>query len=212
MEITETAAAEPPELIVLLDAAGGAIGTAPKSTSHHRETPYHLAFSCYLVDAHGRVLITRRALGKTTFPGVWTNSCCGHPAPGEGLRAAVRRRLRTELGIEIGEITLVLPEFDYRATAADGTVEHERCPVVRAMVRSADGAGDQIGDEAGELRPDRSEVAAAEWRDWPECVALAARPEASPWFRLQMARLTALGAPLDWPAADTALLPAAIGW
>lgn len=217
------------EEIVLLDQAGAAIGTAPKAASHHRDTPYHLAFSCYIVDPDGRVLITRRALGKTTFPGVWTNSCCGHPAPGEGLRDAVRRRVRTELGIELGELTLVLPDFDYRATASDGTVEYERCPVVRAMAAPAasrpetrqsgagrggarDGAAFQSTPSTGALRPEPTEVAAAEWRGWDECVALAGRPEASPWYRLQMDRLTALGSPLEWPAADPALLPPAIRW
>lgn len=224
MEIIKAAEAATPELIVLLDDDGAAIGTAPKATSHHSNTPYHLAFSCYLVDAGGQVLITRRALGKTTFPGVWTNSCCGHPAPGEGLRAAVRRRLRTELGVEAGEITLVLPEFDYRATAEDGTVEHERCPVVRALLPGVasgagtggggggTGTGTGTGAEGSPLRPDRSEVEDAEWRRWDECVALTEHPEASPWFRLQMARLAGLGAPLDWPAADTALLPEALTW
>src|SRR5262245_58498436 len=121
------------EEIVLLSEAGEAVGTAPKASSHHQQTPYHLAFSCYLVDAERHVLITRRALDKRTFPGVWTGSCCGHPAPGEGLEDAVRRRLKTELGVTAEAVTPVLPEFRYRATAADGIVENERCPVVRAV-------------------------------------------------------------------------------
>jgi isopentenyl-diphosphate delta-isomerase len=187
------------EQIVLLDASGAAIGTAPKVASHHRDTPYHLAFSCYAVDRAGRVLITRRALGKRTFPGVWTNSCCGHPAPGEGLRAAVRRRLDAELGLAGSDITLVLPAFDYRAVAADGTVEHERCPVVRARVN-------------GDPTPAADEVDTAGWRSWEECVELAGHPEASPWYRMQLAQLAPLGPPSGWPAADVALLPPALGW
>ncbi|MFD0853911.1 NUDIX domain-containing protein, partial [Actinomadura adrarensis] len=70
------------EEIVLLNEADEPIGSAPKAPSHHRTTPYHLAFSCFLVNGAGEVLITRRALGKRTFPGVWTGSCCGHPGPG----------------------------------------------------------------------------------------------------------------------------------
>lgn len=187
------------EEIVLLNPAGEAIGTAPKAASHHRETPYHLAFSSYLVDSEGRVLITRRALDKASFPGVWTNSCCGHPAPGEGLRETVTRRVETELGLGVQDITLVLPDFDYRATAADGVVEHERCPVVRAVA-------------VGEPRPNPVEVAAAEWRTWEECVELVEHPDASPWFRMQMSRLVPLGPPVKWPAADPALLPPALTW
>src|SRR5690606_32609484 len=121
-----------------LNADDEAVGSAPKSTSHHRNTPYHLAFSCYVVDTEGRVLITRRALDKQTFPGVWTGSCCGHPGPGEKLRDAILRRLRDELGMgdaaASATFTSVLPRFQYRAVAEDGTVENERCPVVRATV------------------------------------------------------------------------------
>jgi isopentenyl-diphosphate delta-isomerase len=187
------------ERIVLLSTDGKAVGTAPKASSHHAATPLHLAFSCYVTDSAGRVLTTQRAHGKATFPAVWTNSCCGHPAPGESLRAAVRRRLRTELGLEAGAMTLVLPEFRYRATAADGVVENELCPVVRATA-------------AGDLRLDPDEVAAAEWLDWDGCVALVRHPAASPWFRTQMEQLTPLGNPLEWPAAAASLLPAAITW
>ncbi|GAA4611628.1 isopentenyl-diphosphate Delta-isomerase [Actinoallomurus liliacearum] len=187
------------ERIVLLGADGHAIGTAPKASSHHGATPLHLAFSCYLVDPAGRILITQRAHGKRTFPSVWTNSCCGHPAPGEGLRDAVRRRVRLELGLEIESMTLILPEFRYRATAADGVVEYELCPVVRAV---AD----------GDLRLHSEETAAADWRDWESCVALVDDPSASPWYREQMAQLIPLGKPADWPAAPTSLLPPAIAW
>jgi isopentenyl-diphosphate delta-isomerase len=187
------------ELIVLLDAEGRAAGTAPKAPSHHESTPLHLAFSCYLTDGSGRVLITQRAHGKTSFPSVWTNSCCGHPAPGESLREAVRRRVATELGLRAEALTLVLPDFRYRATAANGLVENELCPVVRATA-------------AGELRPHPDEVATADWRDWDACVALAGHPSASPWFRSQMERLAPLGAPADWPAAPSSLLPPAVTW
>ena len=61
------------ELVVLLDEEGRRIGTAAKSEIHHDSTPLHLAFSCYLFDGAGRVLLTRRALDKRAFPGVWTN-------------------------------------------------------------------------------------------------------------------------------------------
>src|SRR5258708_19743077 len=84
------------EEIVLLDASGRAIGTAPKIASHHRDTPYHLAFSSYLVDDSGLVLITQRAHHKAPFPSVWTNSCCGHPAPAETLTETVTTRSGTQ--------------------------------------------------------------------------------------------------------------------
>ncbi|REE95276.1 isopentenyl-diphosphate Delta-isomerase [Thermomonospora umbrina] len=189
------------EEIVLLNKAGEAVGTAPKAASHHGDTPYHLAFSCYVTDDAGRVLITRRALDKASFPGVWTNTCCGHPAPGEGLREAVTRRLETELGLTVDGLTLVLPGFDYRAVAADGVVEHEWCPVVRAH---------WPGGRAPEPNP--AEVADVGWRTWEECLRLTEDPVASPWYRLQMAELAPLGPPADWPAADPSRLPPALTW
>jgi len=85
------------EYVVLVDEDGTEIGTATKASVHHATTPLHLGFSCYVFDARGRVLLTRRALGKRTWPGVWTNSFCGHPAPGEMVTDAVRRRAGEEL-------------------------------------------------------------------------------------------------------------------
>ncbi|GAA3761173.1 isopentenyl-diphosphate Delta-isomerase [Salinactinospora qingdaonensis] len=187
------------EEIVLLGTDGEAIGTAPKRASHHGETPLHLAFSCYLADASGRVLMTRRADHKPTWPSVWTNSCCGHPAPGEGLRAAVTRRVGQELGADITDLTLILPGFGYRAVMDDGTVEYELCPVVRATV-------------SGRIDPDPAEVAETGWIDWSECVALAGRAGVSPWFTEQIAELAPLGTPHQWPEGDPAQLPPAVDW
>ncbi|MEX0789777.1 MAG: NUDIX domain-containing protein, partial [Actinomycetota bacterium] len=67
------------ELIVLVDEQGNPTGRAEKSSSHHLDTPLHLAFSCYVFDDRGRLLATRRANSKKVWPGVWTNSVCGHP-------------------------------------------------------------------------------------------------------------------------------------
>src|SRR5437868_2928196 len=89
------------EDVVLLDDEGRPCGRAPKAEVHHRNTPLHLAFSCWLLDADGRTLLTRRSAAKRTWPGIWTNSFCGHPAPGEEVEAAVHRRARDELGARI---------------------------------------------------------------------------------------------------------------
>ena len=74
---------------VQLTAIDQPIGTAPKASVHHREALLHLGFSCYLFDPAGRVPLTRRALSKATWPGVWSNSYCGHPEPSSAAGATI---------------------------------------------------------------------------------------------------------------------------
>ena len=188
------------ELVVLCAEDGSAAGAVSKTTVHGPDTPLHLAFSCYLFDAHGRVLVTRRAGTKRTFAGVRTNSCCGHPAPGETMTGAVIRRVRYELGVTPTEVSLILPAFRYRAAAADGTVENELCPVYRAV----------LADPT--VRPNPVEVSAAWWVDWAEFVAEPSGTDPlSAWACAQARDLAAVGPdPYAWPVADPALLPAAV--
>ena len=116
------------ELIVLVDEDGLPTGTAEKWSSHHASTPLHLAFSCYVFDDDGMFLTTRRALTKKVWPGVWSNTVCGHPAPGESLPDAIARRLDYELGMSVRDVEVVLPDHLYRAPAFQGIVEYEFCP------------------------------------------------------------------------------------
>ena len=190
-----TSHARTPELVVLLDEDGQAIGTADKAAVHHADTPLHLAFSCYLFDDAGNLLVTQRALHKRTFPGVWTNSCCGHPAPGEPLDDAVRRRVEQELGTSVTDLRLVLPRFRYRAEQ-DGVVENEMCPVF-------------VGSASGGVSPDPDEVGEARWEPWEPFRAsvLDGTRAVSVWCREQIAELPA--DPVSAPAADGDDLPPA---
>jgi isopentenyl-diphosphate delta-isomerase len=171
------------ELVVLVDESGVAIGTADKATVHTRNTALHRAFSCHVFSADGRVLVTRRALGKLTWPGVWTNSFCGHPGPDEQLDEAIHRRSVRELGLTLGGLEPVLPDFRYRAVDASGIVENELCPVFRTTVEV-------------DPRPAADEVAEWAWvhpDDLREAVEAA--PFAfSPWLALQLAEWTEFGA------------------
>lgn len=83
------------------------------------------------------MLVTRRALSKTAWPGVWTNSFCGHPLPQEALEQAVMRRAQLELGTKAEQITLLSDAFSYQATDASGVMENEVCPVFAAYSKGA---------------------------------------------------------------------------
>lgn len=166
------------EMVVLLDDAGTPIGEAPKAGVHTQETPLHLAFSCYLLNDDGEVLLTRRSPEKKTWPGVWTNSFCGHPAPGEDPLDAVARRAQFELGVDANQVEMALPHFRYRAVDPTGIVENEICPVYVAKI-------------AGDLNPNPSEVADWAWMS-PAVLAnsLERTPSAfSPWLGLQFPQL-----------------------
>lgn len=171
------------EMVVLLDDAGAPIGQAPKASVHTTDTPLHLAFSCYLLNRSGELLLTRRSPEKKTWPGVWTNSFCGHPAPGEEFEDAIIRRARFELGTDITRTDLVLPDFRYRAVDPSGLVENEVCPVYVATIM-------------GELQPNPTEV--ADWV-WVSPALLSGALEHtssafSPWLALQFPQLLEAGA------------------
>ena len=171
--------------VVLVDAAGSPVGTAPRASVHGADTPLHLAFSCYVTDGAGQVLLTRRALDKRTWPGVWTNTCCGHPRPDEPLEDAIRRRLVDELDLEVGPLACALPDFAYRATDASGLVENEVCPVFVAQAHP----GSRVAANA-------SEVIEWRWVSWTSLgQAMAATPFTfSPWSALQVPLLDRQGA------------------
>ncbi len=170
----------PADMVVLLDDERRRYATMAKSDVHGADTPLHLAFSVYVFNLDGRLLVTRRALSKRTWPGVWSNSCCGHVQPHEDPETAARRRLQQELSLTALSMKLVLPDFAYRATAPDGVVENEVCPVYVARVDT-----DPVAD------PD--EVVQWQWTDWAGFRDLAAKaPWAiSPWAVLQVPLLPA---------------------
>ena len=112
------------EWVVLVDAEDREIGVAGKWAAHANGGRLHRAVSVFVRDAAGRLLLQRRAREKYHFGGLWTNTCCGHPRPGESSRAAAERRLWEEMGVrlELREI------FTFTYAAADpvsGLTERE---------------------------------------------------------------------------------------
>lgn len=188
---------EPWDHVILMDEDRNPRGLAPRTTVHTATTPLHLAFSCHVVREDGLVLLTRRALTKRTWPGVWTNSFCGHPRQGESFADAVGRHAAHELGLDVREVREVLPDFRYRAVDASGVVENEICPVF-------------VADAAGEPTPNPDEVMDLRWAAPDDITALVdlASWALSPWMVSQVPDLRGRLVPSGARASDSAPAPA----
>jgi isopentenyl-diphosphate delta-isomerase len=150
------------EQIVFVNEDGSLTGgVGPKLASHTANTKLHLAFSCYILRrSNSKFLMTQRAWSKKVWPGVWTNSVCGHPMPGEKVEDAIRRRAKFEIGIEnLEDIRVVLPKYRYTTPPYDGIIENEFCPVFVAYA-------------SDEPEPNPEEVEAYHWLPWQEYVDL----------------------------------------
>ena len=157
------------DMIVMVDENNVPVGTERKLLAHNRNTKRHRAFSVFLFNSKGELLLQQRAFTKKTWPGVWSNSCCGHVMLHETVERAANRRLKYELGVSGVDLTVVLPDFRYRAEK-DDVVENEICPVL-------------VGFLNREPRPNPSEAAAIRWVDWRSFVVEVADPANgySPW-------------------------------
>jgi len=167
-------------LVELVDADGEPIGSATVDEAHRAPGQLHRAFSVFLRDPAGQVLLQQRAVCKTRFPLRWANTCCGHPEPGEDVTTAAARRLIEEIGVG-GVVLTEVGVYAYRAEdPATGRVEYEYDHVL-------------LGDlpASRTLLADADEVAALRWTSLPELLAsLAAEPRTyAPWLAGVTARL-----------------------
>lgn len=110
------------EEVILVDEFDREVGTLGKLETH-RQGLLHRAISVFVFHPDGRVMLQRRAADKYHSEGLWTNTCCSHPRPGESVAEAAARRLEEEMGIRC---TLVpVHTFTYRVTFGNGLTEHE---------------------------------------------------------------------------------------
>ncbi|MBV9111045.1 MAG: isopentenyl-diphosphate Delta-isomerase [Gemmatimonadetes bacterium] len=165
------------ETVVLVDEQDREVGLAPKLDAHTSGV-LHRAFSVFVLNARGEVLLQRRADEKYHSGGLWTNTCCGHPRPGEPVSAAARRRLREEMGFDC--VLAPAGTFVYRADVGGGLLEHEFDHV---FVGRHDAPPDPDAAEASEWRWQSPEAALAEAEAHPE--------RFTPWFSLALRELIA---------------------
>jgi isopentenyl-diphosphate delta-isomerase len=110
------------ERVILVDEKDREIGTKEKLATH-RDGDLHRAFSILVFDDHGQLLLQRRAASKYHSALLWSNTCCGHPRPGESLEHAAHRRLVEEMGFDCD--LSVEASFIYRAELENGLIENE---------------------------------------------------------------------------------------
>lgn len=147
------------------------IGHLSKGACHDGDGVLHRAFSLFVFNDSGALLLQRRAADKRLWPGYWSNSCCSHPRAGESVFTAVERRAREELGIGLGDLRY-LYKFQYHADFGELGAEHELCWVFTAAA-------------VDEPQPNPLEI--DDWGWWSAVeldAAMATERDAfTPWFR-----------------------------
>ena len=169
------------EEVILVDAKDRELGVAPK-LDVHRTGALHRAVSVFLFDSNRALLLQRRARTKYHSGGLWSNTCCGHPRPGETALDAARRRLREELGIACDLFPAAC--FQYFAQVGEGLVENELDHVFFGYF---DGAVTPVRDEVEEIR----------WTPMEDVIRDVARSPAdyTPWLSLALRHLEHHGIP-----------------
>ncbi|MDX1515392.1 MAG: isopentenyl-diphosphate Delta-isomerase [Woeseiaceae bacterium] len=165
------------EELILVDEHDNEIGHLSKAACHDGDGVLHRAFSVFLFDDRGRLLLQRRAATKRLWPGYWSNSCCSHPRRGESLATATSRRLADELNVT-AELEHVY-RFRYQARFDQGGSEHELCHVF-------------VGRFEAEVEPNASEIDAIRLLSVDEVEReVSARADSlTPWFRMEWRALT----------------------
>ena len=160
------------EQVILVNEQDVETGTIEKMEAH-RKALLHRAFSVFIFNAKGEMLLQQRAMGKYHSPGLWTNTCCSHPRPGEEIEEAATRRLKEEMGIDSSLIKKF--DFIYRTEFENGLTEYEFDHVY-------------TGTYDGSLNPDKQEVNDYCFRSIEEIKSdLNQRPEKyTAWFKIAL--------------------------
>lgn len=175
------------DTLILVNSTDAEVGFETKRACHDGDGKLHRAFSVFLFNPAGQVLLHKRAAGKRLWAGYWSNSCCSHPRRGEVADSAAVRRTMEELRIEA--VLKYLFKFEYHARFGEAGSEHELCYVY-------------VGRSAQTPSPDPDEIDEWAWLD-PAAVdeAIAASPDRyTPWFKMEWRRIR------DEHAADIAAL------
>ena len=172
----ETSAEAGCELLILVDADDREIGSLGKHECHDGDGVLHRAFSLFLFNERGELLLQRRSDEKRLWPRYWSNSCCSHPRHGESMVAATARRLQQELNTT-AELEFIY-KFEYRARFAGEGSENELCWVYLGRLAQEASANES---EISELRFISANDLNREIDSVPE--------RFTPWFKMEWQRL-----------------------
>jgi isopentenyl-diphosphate Delta-isomerase len=163
--------------VILVDTNDNPIGLMEKIEAHEKAL-LHRAFSVFIFNSAGEMLLQQRAVAKYHSGGLWTNACCSHPLPGETVAAAAHRRLQEEMGFDT-ELTKAF-HFIYQAPFDNGLTEHEFDHVL-------------VGQYEGPIQPHPAEVEDHCYQSMPQIKqALAQRPQAfTEWFKIAFPKIEA---------------------
>ena len=164
------------EMLIVVNPDNQVLDYLDKETCHRGEGILHRAFSIFIFNDKGEVLLQQRSAEKPLWPLIWSNSCCSHPRKGEDLQQSTARRLREELGIE-SELTY-LYTFRYHARYKDIGSEREICAVF-------------VGKSNQDVQVNPTEIADIEWVAADELTRrIKETPERfSPWMKMEWDRL-----------------------
>jgi isopentenyl-diphosphate Delta-isomerase len=164
------------EKIILVDKNDNEIGFDEKEKCHINPAKLHRAFSIFIFNKKGELLVHKRSAKKKTWPGFWTNTCCSHPRKGERVKEAVERRLREELGFstELKEIF----KFQYDARCNSKYGENE---IDHVFVGFFDGKPAPDGDEIDELKYIAPAELLADMKKKPKVY--------TPWFKIALPKV-----------------------
>lgn len=168
------------DLLILVDEQDREVGAEEKVAAHLGQGKLHRAFSLFLWNSGGQLLLQQRADGKMLWPGFWSNSVCSHPRKGEAILEAAERRLEQELRAKAADFRQVA-SIIYQAPYIDIGSEHEFCHIVFAHLE-------------GEMEPNAEEVKAVRWvRIQDLFKEMNEHPERfTPWFKLELQKLSKL--------------------
>ena len=172
METASRIVSSEAEELILVDGDDNEIGSLSKAAAHDGDGVLHRAFSVFLFNPNGKLLLQQRAQGKRLWPGYWSNSCCSHPRRGETMALAAERRLSEELGLRC-DLEFVY-KFQYQAPFGDLGSENELCSVF-------------VGRSDEPPATNRNEIAAVRYVAPADLDReLAERPESfTPWFKME---------------------------